>query len=1033
MNRLLATRRAAASATLLAAAVAAALPTTSSAADKSWLVANGTWGNAVNWNPLGMPAGADNVFIGNTAGAVNGNVMLNVNANAANLVMNDGMEIYTNGQMLTVGGSTSLAGRNVTPASVIYYTRLRVQDSANPYDFRTTHLTLSDYARLWLQGGTARVDGLLDVQENSWIDGNGVINLYGNAAVAFRNNGRIAPGPGWLIINQVGTGRVDLDGTVADNGLINITTGTLDGSPFASLTINGDGLADPYNERFWIAGGNHLTMNLTEGWTLGPGSDLDFLPKTAGDDVVGRVNGATLTLQGQVDVYTNAHGRFNAPVVMSGAAEVGPGGVLEFNGATTLDGATFTKLTGGGGSIGFDGPTTVINASFASGSPGVYAGVVRFDGDTDWRGTLNLTDLATVHGGQQTVSLATVINGFIIDLDGGDTTVANWTVNAPLTVNAQTIEGGGGAGFDDVITVNGGNLLTPAYLQIDVAADVWGMFGTLNLNGPAGFLAQTLRGDRVRVGGTVNVTGNNSTTAPISVLQGGVVNIGSGNWQLDGGSIAAPNTLEGGVIQGNGELRASPGRAMVGSGTIDVQVDFDGNAELRAKDGFLRVTSTIEDVGVIGTADDTGVLEVTHPWNTAVADRVELLGGQVRGAAITNNGHITGRGTVFPLSLVNNGSIAASGGTLVVNSALDTIDLDGAGGATGRLHAVAGDLTIADLPGDPFDGRAFVGIGRTLTLAEGWFLGASGTIELGGAPGSPATVAGSAQVIDGRVVVSGPTRFDINTIFSGTSSVFTSAAGDSLELVRSGQVYPGASLTGPGTLRVANGGTLMLVADSTVGMSLFNDGVLRVDTETDTGIVSAQRFTQTAGGVTRMQLRGTVPGTGYDRLSVATSAQLAGRVELTELNGYDPAYLQPHEIVRAGSITGVFDGVPGNMITPTKYWAVTYDADSVFATAALPGDANLDGSVNIGDFAILAARFNLPGTWVDGNFNGDLRTDVGDFSLLGANFNRSVPGALSGFALASTAPGARASAVPEPAAMAWVGAAVAGLRRRRGR
>ena len=1007
--------------------IAAAAATPVFAADKSFLVQNGSWGVFGNWAPLGAPTAADNAFIGNSAGAENGNVTLNMNASAANLVMTDGMEILTNGNRLTVGGSTSVAGRNETPANVVYYSRLRVQPGGGAYGFRTTNLTISDRARLWIDGGTARIDNLLDLQADSWIDGDGVINLYGNGAVAFRNNGRIGPNPGGLTINQLGTGRIDLDGTIADNGLINITTGTLDGSPFASLTINGDGLADDYNERFWIAGGNTLTMNLSEGWTLGMGSEVRFFPPSAGDDGVARINGATLTVQGNLLINQNGHARFNAPVVMSGTASVPANGTLEFNGETTLNGATLTKA---GGTILFDGATTVINGTINSATPGVYAGLAYFNGPTDFRGTLNLPDVASAHAGQQTVSLPAVINGLIVDMDGGDGTVANWSINAPLTVNATAIDGGGSNQFDDVMTVNATSFVAPAHLEIHVQPGSWTLGGTLNLNGPAGILANSLRGDRLRVAGTVNVNGANSTSALISVLDGGAVNIGSGAWQLDGGSLLTTNTIEGGVIQGSGELRAATGRAMVGRGTIDVQVDFDGTAELRAKSGFLNIDSTIEDVGILGTADDSGVLQVNNPWNTSVADNVQLLGGQLRGAAVNNDRMITGRGTVFVNSLVNAGSITAVGGTLVVNTLTDTIDLDG-GLGTGRLNAVQGDLLVADLPTDPFDGRAFVGFGRTLTLAEGWFLGSAGTLELGGATGQPATVTGSAQILEGDVVVSGPGRFDINSQFTASSSVVTSAVGDSLELVRSGQVYPGASFSGPGTLRVVNGGTLMLVTDSTVGISVVNEGVLRVDTETDTGIVSAQRFTQTGSGVTRMQIRGTVPGPGYDRLSVATSAALSGRLELGLLGGYDPEYLQPHEIIRADAVVGAFDGVPGNMISPAKYWAVTYDQDSVFATAALPGDANLDGSVNIGDFAILASNFNTPGTWVDGNFNGDLRTDIGDFSLQATNFNTSIPGGLPEYALASVAGGARARAVPEPAGLLAFGAAVLGLRRRR--
>lgn len=60
----------------------------------------------------------------------------------------------------------------------------------------------------------------------------------------------------------------------------------------------------------------------------------------------------------------------------------------------------------------------------------------------------------------------------------------------------------------------------------------------------------------------------------------------------------------------------------------------------------------------------------------------------------------------------------------------------------------------------------------------------------------------------------------------------------------------------------------------------------------------------------------------------------------------------------------------------------------------LPGDADGNGTVNIGDFARLAANFNqLPRGFEDGDFDYSGVVSIADFSILAARFNQSLPGA----------------------------------------
>ena len=64
-------------------------------------------------------------------------------------------------------------------------------------------------------------------------------------------------------------------------------------------------------------------------------------------------------------------------------------------------------------------------------------------------------------------------------------------------------------------------------------------------------------------------------------------------------------------------------------------------------------------------------------------------------------------------------------------------------------------------------------------------------------------------------------------------------------------------------------------------------------------------------------------------------------------------------------------------------------------SATIPGDANRDGRVDVGDLGILAANYgNIAGAaWAGGDFNLDGRVDVGDLGILAANYGYGIGGA----------------------------------------
>jgi hypothetical protein len=98
----------------------------------------------------------------------------------------------------------------------------------------------------------------------------------------------------------------------------------------------------------------------------------------------------------------------------------------------------------------------------------------------------------------------------------------------------------------------------------------------------------------------------------------------------------------------------------------------------------------------------------------------------------------------------------------------------------------------------------------------------------------------------------------------------------------------------------------------------------------------------------------------------------------------------------------------------------------------LPGDANFDGHVDVGDLGALATNYNAAGvlTWSDGDFTFDGHVDVGDLGTLATFYGTSLPSSASAIGSPQSV-----TAVPEPASfavLAWIGLSTKWRRRVRG-
>ncbi len=141
-------------------------------------------------------------------------------------------------------------------------------------------------------------------------------------------------------------------------------------------------------------------------------------------------------------------------------------------------------------------------------------------------------------------------------------------------------------------------------------------------------------------------------------------------------------------------------------------------------------------------------------------------------------------------------------------------------------------------------------------------------------------------------------------------------------------------------------------------------------------------------------------------------------------------------LLATGIPNSSYDGQPGGTVV---FGDLSFFGNlSVYASQineevlsnALPGDANLDGRVDINDLTIVLGHYGQTGlTWTQGAFTGDGTVDINDLTIVLANYGATVGGAAAGTGLA---------AVPEPAAAILLVALVPAMawaigRRRRGR
>lgn len=262
----------------------------------------------------------------------------------------------------------------------------------------------------------------------------------------------------------------------------------------------------------------------------------------------------------------------------------------------------------------------------------------------------------------------------------------------------------------------------------------------------------------------------------------------------------------------------------------------------------------------------------------------------------------------------------------------------------------------------------------------------------------------------------GQLRVGLEAFASGTLSVSDHA------LASAHSTYVATSNTARGTIVVSDAGRLNAGTTLVIG-NLSTSGGVRAALELYDGgvaICEAEARVNPAGTLS-------IAGGQFDLGRGALLIDYAASDPITNFTnhvreGYDGGGWLGKGIVTTATPT---EGLRGIAIVPGTYWPSFFfagqfvDSTSLLLRATLMGDADANRMVDISDFALLAANFNQPGTWLSGDFDYSQTVNIADFALLAGNFGRS-------YSLTAD----RGSAVPEPVLSGVIPLMAWALRRR---
>jgi hypothetical protein len=442
----------------------------------------------------------------------------------------------------------------------------------------------------------------------------------------------------------------------------------------------------------------------------------------------------------------------------------------------------------------------------------------------------------------------------------------------------------------------------------------------------------------------------------------GSATLGSGTLVLNHQDLSVTGST---TLDPSGHLMVSTGATFTGSGTFGGAVVLSG--------GTFNANGNVSLTGALSFASGSNL-------NVATSTNFTISGG----AASFTTGYGLSDGAT--LSITNGGTIVSSSSVDIGNEVKSSLLVDGSlssiSNATlaqwgfGGGHAT---ITFSNGGVGTYSGGVQIGSGIGASIAQVNLLSSgqvfTTTLAAGGAASSTAnininggTINTSGNVNLGRGATVALTSGGLNVLgssftvnpsatFSYAGGTFTTATGGSLTI--GGQVI----LSGGGDKRIKTG-------------SISFTGSGRVDLADNRLIVDYSNPLQSPFTTIKSYLVTGRNGGAWTGNSLTSSTAAAVLADSNNIHKTALGYAEASSLFGAGG--GTFDGEQ-------------VDGSSVLVRYTFMGDANLDGTVGMTDFNLLASHFGQTGAnWSDGDYNYDGIVNALDLNALATNYGQSL-------------------------------------------